>query len=330
MKPKVAVIGTGGTLAAVADSPLEMLEYDPDRGLEIDALLGRIPELHQVAEVLPVKFRTVSGYKIYFDEWKALILLCDQLVRDEDGLAGIVITHGTSSLEETAYFLNLVLKVDVPVVLVGAQRPASALSSDGGVNLVNAVRVAASPQARGMGVLVVLNDEINAARDVSKVSTMRLNAFHTRDFGLLGHADGDRISFYRRPVRRSAPDTEFDIRHLKALPRVDIQYAYAGSDGAAVRAFVAAGAKGIVSAGFAPGFPGPADAEALAEAAEQGVIVVQSTRSGSGRAYPELWWREGRFLSADNLNPQKARLLLALGLTMTSDPREIVRMFATY
>jgi L-asparaginase len=330
MKPKVAVIGTGGTLAAVAESPLEMLEYDPDHGLEIGALLDRIPELHQVAEVLPVKFRTVSGYKIFFAEWKALTLLCDQLVRDEDDLTGIVITHGTSSLEETAYFLNLVLKVDVPVVLVGAQRPASALSSDGGVNLLNAVRVAASPQARGMGVLVVLNDEINAARDVSKGSTMRLNAFHTRDFGLLGHADGDRISFYRRPVRRSAPHTEFDIRDLTALPRVDIQYAYAGSDGAAVRAFVAAGAKGIVSAGFAPGFPGPADAEALADAAEQGVLVVQSTRSGSGRAYPERWRREGRFLSADNLNPQKARLLLALGLTVTSDPQHIVRMFATY
>ena len=148
MKPKVAVIGTGGTLAAVAESSLEMLEYDPDRGLDIDALLARIPELHQVAEVLPVKFRTVSGYKIYFDEWKALTLLCDQLVQDVAGLAGIVITHGTSSLEETAYFLNLVLKVSVPVVLVGAQRPASALSSDGGVNLVNAVRVAASPEAR--------------------------------------------------------------------------------------------------------------------------------------------------------------------------------------
>jgi len=119
------------------------------------------------------------------------------------------------------------------------------------------VRVAASPHARGMGVLVVMNEEINGAREVTKVSTMRLQAFHAPDFGLLGHADGDRVSFYRRPVRRCAPDTEFDIRGLDALPRVDIQYAYAGSDGAAVRAFVAAGAKGIVSAGFAPGFPAP-------------------------------------------------------------------------
>ena len=329
-KPKVAIIGTGGTMASVASSPLEMLEYDPDRGLDIDALLDRFPEVHQVAEVVPAGFQPVSGYKIYFDQWQALTTLCDRLVQDEADLAGIVITHGTSSLEETAYFLNLVLKVDIPVVLVGAQRPASALSSDGGINLVNAVRVAASPHARGMGVLVVMNEEINAAREVTKVSTMRLQAFHAPDFGLLGHADGDRVSFYRRPVRRFAPDTEFDIRGLAGLPRVDIQYAYAGSDGAAVRAFVAAGARGIVSAGFAPGFPGPADAEALDDAVEKGVVVVQSTRSGSGRAYPELWWREGRFLSADNLTPQKARLLLALALTITSDPHEIARMFATY
>jgi L-asparaginase len=330
MNPKIAIIGTGGTLASVAASPLEVLEYDPDKGLDIDGLLARFPEVRGVAEVLPVRFHTLSGYKIYFDAWKELTLLCDALVRDEPELAGIVITHGTSSLEETAYFLTLVLKVEIPVVLVGAQRPASALSSDGGLNLVNAVRVAASPEARGMGVLVMLNDEINAARDVAKLSTMRVQAFQSPDFGLLGHADGDKVAFYRRPVRRCYPDTEFDIRDLAALPRVDIQYAYAGSDGAAVRAFVAAGARGIVSAGFAPGFPGPADAEALVEAARAGVVVVQSTRAGSGRAYPERWSREGRFLSADNLTPQKARLLLALALTVTSDTDEIGRIFATY
>ena len=329
-RPKIAIIGTGGTLASVAASSLEVLEYEPDNGLDIAGLLARFPEVHRIADVMPVRFHTLSGYKIYFDAWKELTILCDRLVRDEPALAGIVVTHGTSSLEETAYFLNLVLKVEIPVVLVGAQRPASALSSDGGLNLVNAVRVAASPEARGMGVLVVLNDEINAARDAAKLSTMRVQAFQSPDFGLLGHADGDKVAFYRRPIRRCYPDTEFDIRDLAALPRVDIQYAYAGSDGAAVRAFVAAGARGIVSAGFAPGFPGPADAEALAEAVRDGVVVVQSTRAGSGRAYPERWSRAGRFLSADNLTPQKARLLLALALTVTSDPDAITRMFAAY
>jgi L-asparaginase len=330
MKPRVALIATGGTIASIAESRLEVLNYVPEAGLDVTALLAEFPELETLAEIVPVPFQTMSGYRIYFPEWRELCRLCAELASNDADLAGIVITHGTSSLEETAYFLNLTLKVSLPVVLVGAQRPASALSSDAGLNLANAVRVAASAQARGLGVLVVLNDEIQAARDVSKTSTMRLQAFRSPDFGILGHVDGDRISFYRSTVRRSAPDTEFDIAALDALPRVDIQYAYAGSDGAAVRAFVAAGAKGIVSAGFAPGFPGPADAEALAEAMKQGVIVVQSTRSGSGRAYPERWSKEGRFLSADNLTPQKARLLLALALTVTTEPAEIARMFLTY
>jgi L-asparaginase len=330
MKQKVAIIGTGGTIASVAASPLELLDYVPEMGLDTAALLARFPELDALAEIIPVPFRVVSGYRIYFPEWRELIGLCESLVQQHPDLAGIVITHGTSSLEETAYFLNLTLKIGLPVVLVGAQRPVSGLSSDAGLNLANAIRVAASDAARGMGVLVVLNDEINAARDVAKTATMRLQAFRTPDFGALGHVDSDRISFYRRPVRRGAPDTEFDIRELAALPRVDIQYAYAGSDGTAVRAFVAAGAEGIVSAGFAPGFPGHDDGEALREAARRGVIVVQSTRAGSGRAYPERWGREHGFISADNLTPQKARLLLALALTVTRDPAEIVRMFATY
>lgn len=330
MKPKVAIIATGGTIASVAATSLALLDYVPEKGLDIGGLLARFPEVRDVADIIPVPYRTVSGYRIYFPEWKELTALCERLEADDPDLAGIVITHGTSSLEETAYFLNLVLKVRVPVVLVGAQRPASALSSDAGLNLLNAVRVAASPEARGLGVLVVLNDEINAARDVTKTATMRLQTFRTPDFGVLGHADGDRVSLYRRPVRRCYPDTEFDIGDLAALPRVDIQYAYAGSDGAAVRAFVQAGAKGIVSAGFAPGFAGVDDGLALAEAAEQGIIVVQSTRSGSGRAYPERWAPGARFISADNLTPQKARLLLSLALTVTTDLNEIGRMFAIY
>jgi L-asparaginase len=330
MKPKVAIIGTGGTISSVADSPLQLLEYEPEKGLTIDALIARFPELSQLAEIIPVAFRVVSGYRIYFPEWRELVLLCQRLVQDHPDLRGIVVTHGTSSLEETAYFLNLTLKVTVPVVLVGAQRPASALSTDAGLNLANAVRVAASDEARGLGVLVVLNDEINAARDVTKLSTMRLQAFQAPDFGALGHVDGDRISLYRKPLRRCAPDTEFDVRSLAALPRVDIQYAYAGSDGTAVRAFVEAGAEGIVSAGFAPGFPGHDDAKALREAARRGVVVLQSTRAGSGRAYPERWARENGFISAANLTPQKARLLLALALTATRDPKEVARMFLTY
>lgn len=224
----------------------------------------------------------------------------------------------------------LTVKVSVPVVVVGSQRPASALSTDAGMNLANAVRTAASPEARGLGVLVLLNDEIHAARDVTKTSTFRLQTFRSPDFGVLGHADGDAVVFYRKPVRKAAPDTEFDIRKLDALPRVDIVLAYTGSDGTAARAFVAAGAKGIISAGFAPGFAGPADFEVLKQAAADGVVVMQSTRAGSGRTFKGKRLREAGFLITDNLTPQKARLLLALALTVSAEPAEIERIFLTY
>jgi L-asparaginase len=330
-KPKVAFIGTGGTISSLGAGPLDILDYGASENrMQADAILAMFPEVQLVADVFPVAFDNVPSHNIYFPSWKALVQLCDRLVAETPGLAGIVIGHGTASIEETAYFLNLVLKVAVPVVIVGSQRPASALSTDAGMNLVNAVRTAASPAARGMGVLVLLNDEIHAAREVTKTSTFRLQTFRTPDFGALGHADGDRVVFYRAPLRRRMPDTEFDISGLDALPRVDIAYAYVGSDGTAVRAFIAAGAKGIVSAGFAPGFPGTADAALLTEAAANGVIVVQSTRAGSGRTFRGKRAQESGFLVADNLNPQKARLLLSLALTVTSDPAEITRIFETY
>jgi L-asparaginase len=181
-----------------------------------------------------------------------------------------------------------------------------------------------------MGVLVVLNDEIQAAREVTKTATLRLQTFRSRDFGVLGHADGDAIAFYRRPLRRCYPDTEFDIRTLDALPRVDIAYAYAGGDGTAVRAFIAAGAEGIVSAGFAPGAAPPGEFEAMKEAVAQGVVVVQCTRAGSGRTFRGSRLANAGFVIADNLIPQKARILLSLALTVTRDPEQIAQMFRTY
>ncbi len=331
MMPKVAVIGTGGTIASLGAGPLDLQNYGATGVvLHADELVARFPEIGLVADVLPVRYRNIPSTGIDFPDWRALVRLCDQLVAQHGDLAGIVISHGTATLEETAYMLNLTLKVPVPVVLVGAQRPPSALSSDAGLNLVSAVRVAASADARGMGVLVVLNDEIQAAREVTKTATTRLQTFRSRDFGVLGHADGDAVAFYRRPVRRCYPDTQFDIRALDALPRVDIAYAYAGADGAAVRAFVDAGAKGIVSAGFAPGFSSPGDYEALKAAAVKGIVVVQSTRAGSGRTFRSKRLADGGFLIADNLNPQKARILLALALSVTQDHARIAEMFRSY
>ncbi len=331
MKKKIAFIGTGGTISSIGKGPLDVYDYGANgMMLQADGILDRFPEVQLVADVFPVPFRNVPSTQIAWAEWKELVLICDRLVVEHPDLAGIVIGHGTASLEETAYFLSLTLKVKVPVVVVGSQRPASALSSDAGLNLVNAMRVAASEEARGLGALVLLNDEIQAAREVTKTSTGRMQTFRSPDFGVLGHADGDRLVWYRRPLRRLAPDTEFDIRGLATLPRVDVAYTYAGADGAAVRAFTAAGAKGIIAAGFAPGFVTPGDAAALAEARQAGVITMQSTRAGSGRVFPTTRLREAGMLTADNLTPQKARILLALALTITSDPAAIERIFATY
>jgi L-asparaginase len=330
-KAKVAFIGTGGTIASLGRGPLELQDYGTGGTvMHADEILARWPETALVADVMAVKYRNIVSPAIDFSDWKALALLCKQLVHDHPDLAGIVIGHGTATLEETAYFLNLTVKVSIPVVIVGSQRPSSALSSDAGMNLVNAIRVAASPDARDMGVLVVLNDEIHAAREVTKTSTLRLQTFRTPDFGVLGHADGDAVEFYRRPIRRHAPDTEFDISAIETLPRVDISYSYAGGDGVAVRAFMAAGAQGIIAAGFAPGFCPPGEIEALTDAAAQGIVVVQSTRAGSGRTFRGSKLKQAGFLIADNLNPQKARILLALALTVTNDPDTIMRIFRTY
>lgn len=329
--PKIAFIGTGGTISSLGRDSRDIMDYSAHgRMMHADEMVGRIPELAQVAEVTAIKFRNIPSYDMFFPEWQELVRLCDQAVATIPDLAGIVVGHGTASLEETAWMLNLTVKVPVPVVVVGSQRPASSISSDAQINLLNAVRVAAAPQSRGRGVLVLLNDEIQSAREVTKTSTYRMQTFRSPDFGILGHADADTIAYYRRPERRAAPDTEFDIRTLASLPRVDIAYAYTGSDGTAVRAFVATGARGIVSAGFAPGFPGTRDGEALVEAIAAGVVVVQCTRAGSGRTYRTEKMQANGTLIADNLNPQKARLLLALALSVTSDPAEITRIFATY
>ncbi len=322
--PRILVIGTGGTIASVGADSLDVLDY-PDYGtrLEMAAVLVRVPEVERFAAVRAVDYRAVPSSAIGPEDWLALA----RLIAAHAGAAdGFVITHGTSTLEETAYFLDLVLNIPQPVVLVGAQRPISAVSSDAPMNLIAAIRTAAAPEASGLGVLVVLNDEIHAAREVSKTSTYRLQTFRSPDFGALGHVDGDGVHFYRRPVRRHGG---FDIAALASLPRVDIAYAYAGADGAAVDAFVAAGASGIVSAGFAPGLVAPGELTALRRARMAGVLVVQSSRVGSGRIAPRRFLRAEGFVAADNLTPQKARILLALALCRTRDVDAIAAMFAT-
>jgi L-asparaginase len=328
--PRIAVIGTGGTISSLGASSLDVLDY-PDFGqkLTCEALLERFPESRLVADPLPVTFRQVGSTDIGPKDWLEIRALIHRLAADEPAIAGFVIPHGTATLEETAFFLNLTLASVQPVVLVGAQRPASALGTDAGMNLVNALRVAGSAEARGKGVLVVLNDEIHAARDVVKTSTYRLQTFRSADFGALGHVDGDGVHFYRAPVRAHMPDTQFASLDLRALPRVEIIYSYAGADGALVDAAVATGARGLVSAGFAPGSPTPEQRAAFERAAQSGIVVVQCSRA-TGRVAPRRRLRESGIVAGLDFSPQKARILLMLALSTTTDVAAIQQAFQTY
>jgi len=309
--PRLAVIGTGGTISSLGASSLDVLDY-PDFGqkLSCEALLGRFPETRLVADPVPVTFRQVGSTEIGPKEWIELRAMIHRIGRDDPAVAGFVIPHGTATLEETAFFLNLTLGVTQPVVLVGA--------------------LAGSLEARGKGVLAVLNDEIHAARDVVKTSTYRLQTFRSLDFGALGHVDGDGVHFYRAPLRAHMPDTPFAALDLTHMPRVDIVYSYAGADSALVDAAVVAGARGIVSAGFAPGSPTPQQRRALERAAKSGVVIVQCSRAASGRVAPRRRLRESGIVAGEDLSPQKARILLMLVLSTTADIAVIQEAFLTY
>jgi L-asparaginase len=328
---RVALIVTGGTIDSVGVDRLDLAWYiEADKRLGPGEMLAGIPELPQIARVEEIPFRRLPSHGLVVKDWLDLVRLIHEIF-DGDRADGLVITHGTNTLEETAYFLNLVLKTDRPVVLVGAMRPASGLSADGPLNLLNAVRVAAAPVSRGRGVLVVLNDTIHGGRDVKKTATYRVQTFEGGDLGPLGYSDADgRVLFYHLTARRHTTETEFDVRSLDALPRVDVVVSYVGADGTMIDAAVAAGASGIVSAGTGAGRPTPLEDKALTRAHERGVVICQSTRVGSGRVVRAPALARRGFVAADNLVPWKARVLLSLALVRTKDPAEIQRMFDEY
>ena len=329
--PKVALIVTGGTIDSLGADRLDLAWYiEAGKRLDEGQLVGSLPELGDIATVEEVPFRRLPSHALVDRDWLDMVELLHGTL-EGDGADGVVITHGTNTLEETAYFLNLVLKTDKPVVLVGSMRPASALSADGYLNLINAVRVAAEPASQGYGVLVVMNDRIYGARDLTKTATYRVEAFQGRDLGPLGFADADsRVRYYHRSTKRHTTETEFDVAGLESLPRVDVVVSYAGADGAMIEASVAAGAKGIVCAATGAGRPTPAQDEAFDRAGEKGVMMCLCSRVGSGRVVRSPSLRRRGFVAADNLQPWKARVLLALALGVTDDPDAIQQMFDTY
>ena len=329
--PRIALIITGGTIDSVGADRLDLAWYiENNKRLDAGELVASLPELAGIARVEEVAFRRLPSHALVDRDWLDLAELLRGLF-ERDEADGVVITHGTNTLEETAYFLNLVLKTARPVVLVGSMRPASALGADGYLNLYNAVRVAADPDSRGHGVLAVLNDRIYGARDLTKTATFRVEAFQGRDLGPLGFADADgRVRYHHRAVKPHTTESEFDVAGLESLPRVDVVVSHAGADGAMIDACVAAGARGIVCAATGAGRPTPAQDEAFERASEKGVIVCIASRVGSGRVARSPGLRERGVVTADNLQPWKARVLLTLALGVSGDPDDVQRMFDTY
>jgi L-asparaginase len=332
--PRVHVLATGGTIAGQGASSTSVTEYK--RGAYLgEELIARVPELKQFATITVEQITNVYGSDITLANWLTLAKRINAVFAADPSLAGIVITHGTNTLEETAYFLNLTVKDARPVVVVGAQRPGTAVGADGPSNLIAAVRTAIAADARNKGVLVVLNDEINSAREVTKANTYRPGTFRTPELGFLGYVDSDRVTFYRDTTRRHTLASEFDVSGLKELPSVDVLYSYIEPSIAPFRALLASGVKGIVFAGSGPGglssFERSAVAEANARPPDVRPIIVRASRTGSGRVVSGgSEYRNLITVTGDNLNPQKARILLMLGLTKTADPAEIQRMFSEY
>lgn len=330
MKPTVALVSTGGTISAVGRDRLDLASYLENRStVAPGALLDSVPEALELATIREVDYPKVVSHALTHDDWVRLVRTVRGLVAEDD-VDGVVVTHGTNTLEETAYLLSLTVPDGKPVVVVGAMRPATGLSADGPLNLLNAIRVAIAPASAGRGVLVVMNDALFAPRDLTKSLTYRVHAFVSPDVGPIGYADADgSVVFYHRAERRPAVLPAFLLEE-GVIPRVDVVVSYVGADGTFVDAAVAAGAAGIVSAGTGAGRPTPAELEALTRARASGVVVCQSSRVGGGRVVPSRALREAGFVAADNLGPWKARVLLALALTSTRDPEAIQALFDTH
>jgi L-asparaginase len=290
-------------------------------------MLEPLPEIANIARV-QVDRGNPYGQASY-DELRKLALRAEEALRSPD-VDGLVYIQGTNTIEETSYFLSLTVHSEKPIVITGAQRPYNALSSDAQMNLLDAVRLAAAPASRSMGALVAFNGEINAAREVTKTNTYHLQTFRTRDLGLLGYIDADKIEYYRTPHRRHTTRSEFDLAGVERMPYVEIAYIHTGTRAGVASALVQLGAKGIVIASVGAGAPNALDKELAEIIKARSAVVVQSSRVGEGRIVRGNNWYEPGMIVADNLSPQKAAVLLTLALTKTDNLDEIQRMFDEY
>jgi L-asparaginase len=327
--PNVVILATGGTIAGAAATGTQA-GYTSG-AVTIDAMLAAVPGIKELANVKGEQISNVGSQDMTLDIMLTLAKRINVLLAQKD-VDGIVVTHGTDTMEETAFFLNLAVKSEKPVVMVGSMRPSTAVSADGPLNLFDAVGVAVDPNARGRGVLVVMNDWIHGAHSLTKTSTTAIQTFMSPLRGLVGISSYGKNDFYNTPQWKHTTGSEFDVTNVTKLPRVDILFACADMSPDLIDSAVANGAKGIVIAGVGNGNMNKASLEAAARAAKKGVVVVRSSRvvTGTVGRNVEVNDDEMNFVASDELNPQKSRILLMLALLKLRTTAEIQNLFYTY
>lgn len=327
-KSRIAILGTGGTIAGFIDSTIATTGYTAG-AIDIDVLIKAVPQIRDLADIGWEQIANIDSSNMCDEIWLRLAKKIAKLFAE--GIDGVVITHGTDTMEETAYFLNLTIKSDKPVVLVGAMRPSTAISADGPKNLYNAVALVANKEAKNKGVMVAINDKILSARGVVKTHSLNVDAFSSPDFGDLGYIVDGKVFFYNNVTKAHTKNAPFDVSKLTSLPKVDILYSYSNDgSGVAAKALFEHGTKGIVVAGSGAGSIHKNQKDVLKELLKKGLKVVVSSRVVAGCVAVSDSDEKLGFISAEDLNPQKARVLLILALTKTSDPKKIQEYFLKY
>ncbi|EQB3079878.1 MULTISPECIES: type II asparaginase [Campylobacter] len=327
-KSRIAILGTGGTIAGFIDSTIATTGYTAG-AIDIDVLIKAVPQIRDLADISWEQIANIDSSNMCDEIWLRLAKKIAKLFAE--GIDGVVITHGTDTMEETAYFLNLTIKSDKPVVLVGAMRPSTAISADGPKNLYNAVALVANKEAKNKGVMVAINDKILSARGVVKTHSLNVDAFSSPDFGDLGYIVDGKVFFYNNVTKAHTKNAPFDVSKLTSLPKVDILYSYSNDgSGVAAKALFEHGTKAIVVAGSGAGSIHKNQKDVLKELLKKGLKVVVSSRVVAGCVAVSDSDEKLGFISAEDLNPQKARVLLILALTKTSDPKKIQEYFLKY
>lgn len=328
-KPNIVILATGGTIAGAAATGTQA-GYTSG-AVTIDAMIAAVPGIKDLANIKGEQIANVGSQDMSFNIMLTLAKRINELLAKPD-VDGIVVTHGTDTMEETAFFLNLVVKSDKPVVLVGSMRPSTAVSADGPLNLYDGVAVAADPSAKGRGVLVVMNDWIHGAHSLTKTSTTAVQTFLSPQRGLVGVSTYGKNDYYNNPEWKHTTGSEFDVTTVTRLPRVDIIFACADMSPDLIDSAVANGAAGIVIAGVGNGNMNKASLEAAERAAKKGVVIVRSSRVATGAVGRNVEVNDDQmgFVASDELNPQKARILLMLALLKPRTTIEIQQLFLTY